>query len=64
MLGAAVRHRAKYVPYGPPQPVEIVILRFGVLAPKPSYAGESMSPGRGIRWHPRKSSKNAHFLIS
>jgi hypothetical protein len=44
-------------PLRPPQPIEMVILEFGILAPKPGYAGHSMSPdleSAGIREDPAK----------
>jgi hypothetical protein len=48
----------------PPQLIEKPNSHFAVQASEPRNAGESMSPDRDIRWHPRKSSKTGAFLIA
>ena len=61
LFRAAFAAPGKVRPLRPPQLVEIAIPEFGVLARKPGCSGQSTSPDRGIRWHPRKPSETASF---
>jgi hypothetical protein len=51
-------------PLRPPQPIEIAILGFGIVARKHGYAGQSTSPDRDIRRSPRRSGNPGHYLMA